>query len=119
MCAAFAFKAFAFGGDTSATHDGVADNECGLVFFLTGTVEGVGNLHGVASVDFYDVPVPGAVFCGIVLVVHFIDICGELHLVAVKEHYEVAESEVACNASGTLADFFLNAAVGYESVCLV
>lgn len=73
----------------------------------------------VRTVYFYHVPVPGAVFCGCVLVGNFIHHCGELHLVGVIEHYEVVQSERACYAACALRNLLLYSSVRNEGIRLV
>ncbi len=66
MCGALAFEVLSVGSDNALAHYGVADYESWLVLFCLGGADGFGNLLGVVAVDFDYVPVPCAVFGGIV-----------------------------------------------------
>ena len=119
VCAAFALKVLALGGHAAASHDGAADDDGGALGFGKCLVQGVGKGNRVGAVTLDDVPVPSAVFHGGVLVAHGIAVGRELHRVAVVEHDEVAQAQVAGNASGLLRDALLNAAVTDEGIGLV
>ena len=116
---ALVFEVFAGSGDCAETHHGVADDECGALGLGLGGGYCRRDFVGIVAVDFDHVPVPRAVFCGYILVGHFVDHGGELHAVGVVEHDEIAQSEEAGEATGTLADFLLDAAVGDESISLM
>ena len=119
MGRALALEVFAVGCDGAEAHAGVADDEHRFLLFIMRAREGVGDGDGVVAVNFDYMPVPCAVFGGVVLAVDLVDVGRELHLVAVVEHYQVRQAEIACDAAGALRDFLLDAAVRDESVGLV
>ena len=96
--AAFALEVLTFGGDAAAAHDGAADDDGGALGLGDGLVQGVGQGDGIGTVTLDDVPVPGAVFHGCILVAHGVTVGGQLHCVAVIEHDQVVEPQVAGNA---------------------
>ena len=73
----------------------------------------------IVAVDLDYVPVPCAIFCSYVLAVYGIDHRGELHAVAVIEHYEVVKAEITGKTTCALRDLFLNTAVGDKGIGLV
>ena len=119
MGAAFSLEILTRGGHCAASHHGVAYDEHRFVFLGLGFLESVGYGGRVGAVYFNHVPVPGAVFCCVVLGVNGVNVGGELHLVAVIEHYEVREAQESGDTSGALAYLFLNASVGDKCVCLM
>ena len=119
MGRALVLEALAVGGHGALAHYGVADYYGRFLCLFPRLRQGVGDGGGVVAVDFNHVPVPCAVLGGIVLGIDGVDHRRELHLVAVVEHDQVRQAEIACQASGALGYFLLDAAVGYEGVGLV
>ena len=116
---ALAFEAFSVGFDGALAHYGASYDKCRLFGFGLSLGDGFRYGFGIVAVDFNYVPVPCAVFGGVVFAVHGVDHGRQLYAVAVVEHYEVRQSEISGNTAGALRNFFLYAAVGDEGVCLV
>ncbi len=74
------------------------------------------NCFNIAAVNCQNIPVPGAIFSGSVFVGNVVNFSGKLNVVGVVEHNQVAQTEMAGNASGTLRNLFLNTAVGNISI---
>ncbi len=119
MGGALPLEALAVGGDRSLAHHGVADDEGRTLLLGLSLGDGVGDGVGVGAVHLKHVPVPGAVFGCDILVVDSVDHGRQLHTVAVVEHYQVVEAEVAGDAPCSLRDFLLYASVGDEGVGLM
>ncbi len=97
----------------------MADDERGARLFRQGLFKRGGDGVGIGSVDFQHVPVPCLVFPGDILAVHGVDHRGELYLIAVVEHDEVAQAQITGYAAGALGNLLLDATVGDESESLM
>ena len=73
MGAALVLEVGAVGLDGTASHHGVADDECRALGLAVGGDEGVGDFGGIGSVDFDYVPVPCAILGGDILGVDSVD----------------------------------------------
>ena len=97
----------------------MSDDDGGSGGLGNGLVKCVGQGDGIGSVTFDDVPVPGTVFHGRVLAAHGVAVGRQLHRVAVVEHDQIAQPQVACNAGRLLGNAFLDTAVADKGVGLV
>ena len=116
---AFALEVLAGGGDGAAAHHGVADDERRTLLLVVGHSQSIGHSHRIGAVDIKHIPAPGAIFHSHILAVNGVDVGGELHLVAVVEHDQVGQAQIAGDAPCTLRDLLLHAAVGDEGIGLV
>ena len=82
----------AVGLDSATAHDGLTDDEGRPLALGNGTVERLANLGHVITIDFYDIPVPGAVFGCCVLIHNILGLRGELDVVGIIEHNQVVKT---------------------------
>lgn len=101
------------------THQCVTDDKCRTVLLLAGKDQSGTNLVRVVAVYCQHVPSPCAIFLLGVLVHHHVTLGRELYLVGIVEHDKVVQMQQAGNASCTLRNFFLNAAVRDVSIDLM
>ena len=106
---ALALEAAAVGLHRALAHDGLADDQAGLVLFGQGLGQGGANLVWVVAVDGRHAPAPGLILLGGVLVRDGAGIRGELDIVGIVEHDQVAQAEEPGDAACALRNLFLHA----------
>ena len=95
----------------TTTHDGLADDEGWLAYRCFGFTKCLANSIGTATIDFKHMPAPSLVLCNYIFAIYLLDGSGELDVVSVIVHDEVIESEMPCDTTSTLRDFFLDASI--------
>ena len=91
----------------------------GLFLFGDGLGQGGANLVRVVAVDGGHAPAPGLIFLGGILVRDGAGVRGELDIVGIVEHDQVAQAEEPGDAARSLRDLFLHAPVRNEGKGLV
>ena len=116
---ALALEAAAVGLHRPLAHDGLADDQAGLVLLGDGLGQGGADLVWVVAFNGRHAPAPGLILLGGILVRDGAGIRGELDIVGIVEHDQVAQAEEPGDAACALRNLFLHPAVGDEGKRLV
>ena len=116
---ALALEAAAIGRQRALAHDGLADDQARLVLFGECLGQGGADLVRVVAVNGRHAPAPGFILLGGVLVRDGVGVGGELDIVGIVEHDQVAQAEEPGDAACALRNLFLHAPVRNEGKGLV
>ena len=116
MRAALELKAVAISIDTTFAHHRVANNQRRTLVLLQSLIQSLADFVRVVAVNLNYVPIPCTIFCSGVFRCNIIHHCRQLHLVAVIEHYQVAQSKISSQASCSLRNLLLDTAVRDKSI---
>ncbi len=116
---ALSLEARSVGLHTPSAHHSVTYDDGGTFLLALSLGNRLCDLFRIIAVTLKHLPSPCTILRSYILVVDLIDHSGELHLIAVIEHYKVAETEMSGQTACALGYLLLNTAIGNESICLV
>ena len=110
-CAAVLVAA-AVGLACALAHHGMANDEGGGVLYGLRLLKGAADLLNIIAVNLEYLPAPGLVFLCYILAGYILHLGRELDVVAVVEHNQVVQLQVASQTACALRNLFLDTAVG-------